>query len=114
MLRKDLLRVSRAGGGYRPQFTTREHRPLAAKVLGTFESHVGERRGDLDDALDALEARNPIDCVVSDYEMPGDQTGLEFPSRGVSRAQTTPVSRFVLFTGEKVARRSRARLSRPA
>ncbi|MFO8115651.1 MAG: DUF790 family protein [Halorubrum sp.] len=55
MLRKDLLRVSRAGGGYRPRFTTREHRPLAARVLGTFESHVGERRGDLDDALAALE-----------------------------------------------------------
>jgi len=56
VLRKDLLRVSRAGGGYRPQFATREHRPLAARVLGTFESHVGERRGDLDDALAALEA----------------------------------------------------------
>ncbi|WP_424015170.1 DUF790 family protein [Halorubrum xinjiangense] len=56
MLRKDLLRVSRAGGGYRPQFATREHRPLAARVLGTFESHVGERRGDLDDALADLEA----------------------------------------------------------
>ncbi|WP_256403587.1 DUF790 family protein [Halorubrum salinum] len=56
MLRKDLLRVSRAGGGYRPQFTTREHRPLAARVLGTFEAHVGERRGDLDDALADLEA----------------------------------------------------------
>ena len=56
MLRKDLLRVSRAGGGYRPQFASREHRPLAARVLGAFESHVGERRGDLDDALAALEA----------------------------------------------------------
>ncbi|MDZ5811658.1 DUF790 family protein [Halorubrum sp. AD140] len=56
MLRKDLLRVSRAGGGYRPLFATREHRPLAAKVLGAFEAHVGERRGDLDDALEALEA----------------------------------------------------------
>ena len=56
MLRKDLLRVSRAGGGYRPLFAGREHRPLAARVLGTFESHVGERRGDLDDALAALEA----------------------------------------------------------
>ena len=56
MLRKDLLRVSRAGGGYRPQFTGRDHRPLAARVLGTFESHVGERSGDLDDALADLEA----------------------------------------------------------
>ena len=58
MLRKDLLRVSRAGGGYRPRFATREHRPLAARVLGTFESHVGERRGDLDDALAALETES--------------------------------------------------------
>ena len=58
MLRKDLLRVSRAGGGYRPRFTTRQHRPLAARVLGAFESHVGERRGDLDDALAALETES--------------------------------------------------------
>jgi len=56
VLRKDLLRVSRAGGGYRPQFTTRDHRPLAATVLETVESHVGERRGDVDDALEALES----------------------------------------------------------
>jgi len=56
VLRKDLLRVSRTGGGYRPRFASREHRPLAARVLGTFESHVGERRGDLDDALATLEA----------------------------------------------------------
>ena len=55
MLRKDLLRVSRSGGGYRPRFISREHRPLAARVLGTFNSHVGERRRDLDDALEALE-----------------------------------------------------------
>jgi len=58
VLRKDLLRVSRAGGGYRPRFTTRQHRPLAARVLGAFESHVGERRGDLDDALAALETES--------------------------------------------------------
>ncbi len=56
MLRKDLLRVSRAGGGYRPRFTEREHRPLAARVLGTFADHVGETRGDLDAALETLEA----------------------------------------------------------
>ncbi|PSP78191.1 hypothetical protein BRC81_09155 [Halobacteriales archaeon QS_1_68_20] len=56
MLTKDLLRVSRRGGGYRPEFAGREHRPLAAKVLGTFQGHVGERRGRLDDALADLEA----------------------------------------------------------
>ena len=55
MLTKDLLRVSRAGGGYQPAFAGREHRPLAARVLGTYQGHVGEQRGDLDDALAALE-----------------------------------------------------------
>ncbi|WP_276300405.1 DUF790 family protein [Halorussus lipolyticus] len=56
MLTKDLLRVSRAGGGYHPQFAGREHRPLSARVLGTFQGHVGEPRSDLDSALKELEA----------------------------------------------------------
>jgi len=55
MLTKDLLRVSRAGGGYRPQFADRGHRPLAARVLGTFQGHVGEPRAALDAALKELE-----------------------------------------------------------
>ncbi|WP_265111791.1 DUF790 family protein [Halosolutus halophilus] len=55
MLTKDLLRVSRAGGGYRPQFASREHRPLAARVIGTYQGHVGEARGDLETALTDLE-----------------------------------------------------------
>ena len=55
MLTKDLLRVSRAGGGFHPQFVGREDRPLAARVLGVFQGHVGERRERLDDALDDLE-----------------------------------------------------------
>jgi len=55
MLRKDLLRVSRAGGGYHPQFGTRSHRPLAARVIGTYQGHVGHARGDLEDALADLE-----------------------------------------------------------
>ncbi|NGM69519.1 DUF790 family protein [Natronolimnobius sp. AArcel1] len=55
MLTKDLLRVSRAGGGYHPQFSDRAHRPLAAKVIGTFQGHVGESRGDLEEALTSLE-----------------------------------------------------------
>jgi hypothetical protein len=55
VLTKDLLRVSRAGGGYHPQFTDRSHRPLAARVLGTFESHVGRPRADLETALADLE-----------------------------------------------------------
>ncbi len=46
MLTKDLLRVSRAGG-VPPQFAKREHRPLAARVVGTYQGHAGETRGDL-------------------------------------------------------------------
>ncbi len=59
MLTKDLLRVSRAGGGYYPQFAGREHRPLAARVIGTYQGHVGESRADLEDALTALEHGTP-------------------------------------------------------
>ncbi|APW99173.1 hypothetical protein CHINAEXTREME_15965 [Halobiforma lacisalsi AJ5] len=55
MLRKEFLRVSRAGGGYHPQFAERSDRPLAARVIGTFQGHVGEPRGDLEDALTDLE-----------------------------------------------------------
>ncbi|WP_144902868.1 DUF790 family protein [Halobellus captivus] len=55
MLRKDHLRVSRAGGGYHPQFAGRSDRPLAARVIGVFQGHVGEQRHRLDDALDELE-----------------------------------------------------------
>nr|WP_254714842.1 DUF790 family protein [Natranaeroarchaeum aerophilus] len=52
---KDLLRVSRAGGGYHPQFAGREHRPLAAKAIGTYQGHVDHTAGDLEDALTDLE-----------------------------------------------------------
>ncbi|WP_114575408.1 DUF790 family protein [Saliphagus sp. LR7] len=55
MLRKEHLRVSRAGGGYHPQFAGREHRPLAARVIGTYQGHVGEPRERLDEALADLE-----------------------------------------------------------
>jgi predicted nuclease of restriction endonuclease-like RecB superfamily len=56
VLRKAHLRVSRAGGGYHPQFSERRHRPLAARVLGTFADGVGESRAALDDALEGLES----------------------------------------------------------
>jgi len=56
VLRKDHLRVSRAGGGYRPEFVGRAARPLAARLVGTYQGHVGERRGDLEAALEELEA----------------------------------------------------------
>ena len=59
MLTKDLLRVSRAGGGYHPQFAGREHRPLAARVIGTYQGHIGKPRAALEDALADLEADAP-------------------------------------------------------
>ncbi|WP_227376565.1 DUF790 family protein [Haladaptatus halobius] len=59
MLTKDLLRVSRAGGGYHPQFAGREHRPLVARVLGTYQGHVGEPRSRLRSSLADLETDAP-------------------------------------------------------
>ncbi|QLH84443.1 DUF790 family protein [Halosimplex pelagicum] len=55
MLTKDLLRVSRAGGGFHPQFVGDERRDLAARVLGVYQGHVDRTRADLDDALTDLE-----------------------------------------------------------
>jgi predicted nuclease of restriction endonuclease-like RecB superfamily len=55
VLTKDLLRVSRRGGDYRPQFVDREDRPLAARVLGVYQGHVGEPRAALEEALEGLE-----------------------------------------------------------
>ncbi len=55
MLRKDLLRVSRAGGGYQPQFADSGQRRLAARVLGTFQGHLGHPRHELEAALADLE-----------------------------------------------------------
>ncbi len=47
--------MSRAGGGYHPQFTDEGDRALAASLLGTFQGHVGERRATLREALDDAE-----------------------------------------------------------
>ena len=58
MLTKDLLRVSRAGGGYRPQFTDPGDEALAARVLGIYQGHVWKRRRELDAALADLEAES--------------------------------------------------------
>ncbi|MCU4719190.1 DUF790 family protein [Halapricum hydrolyticum] len=59
MLTKELLRVSRAGGGYHPQFVGEEHRDLAARVIGTYQGHVGEPREQLESALTDLERDAP-------------------------------------------------------
>lgn len=63
MLTKDLLRVSRAGGDYHLQFAGREHRPLAAKVLGAFLDNVGEPYESLDSALSELEGEYEFKLV---------------------------------------------------
>ncbi|MEF8851506.1 MAG: DUF790 family protein [Haloarculaceae archaeon] len=55
MLTKDLLRVSRAGGGYHPQFAGDDHRDVAARVLGVYQGHVDRSRAGLADALESLE-----------------------------------------------------------
>ncbi|QLD85213.1 DUF790 family protein [Natronomonas halophila] len=55
MLTKDLLRVSRAGGGYHPQFTGPDDEALAARVLGVYQGHVDKRREELEAALTDLE-----------------------------------------------------------
>lgn len=57
MLTKDLLRVSRRGGDYRPQFVDGHGSAadLPARVIGVYQGHVGHRRADLDEALTELE-----------------------------------------------------------
>jgi predicted nuclease of restriction endonuclease-like RecB superfamily len=55
MLTKDLLRVSRAGGSYHPQFVSDDQRSLAARVIGTYQGHVDEQRGTLEEALTSIE-----------------------------------------------------------
>ncbi len=55
MLTKALLRVSRAGGGYHPQFADEDDVALAARVLGCYQGHVGEQYGTLRAALRDLE-----------------------------------------------------------
>ncbi|WP_336326577.1 DUF790 family protein [Halovenus sp. HT40] len=58
MLRKDLLRVSRRGGGYHPEFVDEDREPLAGRVLGCYQGHVGEQRETLDAALEEIEAES--------------------------------------------------------
>ncbi len=47
--------MSRAGGGYHPQFADDSHERLAARVLGVYQGHVGESREALQRALTDLE-----------------------------------------------------------
>jgi hypothetical protein len=61
VLTKDLLRVSRAGGGYHPQFAREEPAAYetAARVVGVFQGHVGHAREELEAALADVETDAP-------------------------------------------------------
>ena len=54
VLTKDLLRVSRRGG-YSPEFVDESRESLAARVIGCYQGHVGESRGELRAALTDIE-----------------------------------------------------------
>jgi predicted nuclease of restriction endonuclease-like RecB superfamily len=58
VLTKDLLRVTRRGGSYRPLFVgdDEDARRLAARVTGVYQGHVGHTREELENALAALES----------------------------------------------------------
>ncbi len=55
MLRKDLLRVSRRGGGYQPEFVGPDQESLAARVIGCYQGHVDQPRHQLNDSLTDIE-----------------------------------------------------------
>ncbi len=55
MLTKDLLRVSRRGGGYQPRFVDHSDQSVAARVIGCYQGHTGKPRGELQDSLTAIE-----------------------------------------------------------
>ncbi|WIV66908.1 DUF790 family protein [Natrialbaceae archaeon AArc-T1-2] len=85
MLTKDLLRVSRAGGGFHPQFAGREHRPLAARVIGTFQGHVEKPRATLESALEDCERE------ADDYKLVrGFKSLLEREATFETRAAVAP------------------------
>ena len=85
MLTKDLLRVSRAGGGYRPRFTDSEDEALAARVLGVYQGHVGRSRSELEAALVDIERE------ADDFKLVrGFAKLLEREATFEIRAPTTP------------------------
>jgi len=55
VLTKDLLRVTRRGGSYRPQFVGEETESLAARLIGVYQGHADKSRGQLDEAVESIE-----------------------------------------------------------
>ncbi len=69
---------------------------LTATYLARFEDRIAvETAADVDEGLDAL-ASGEVDCVVSDYDMPG-RTGIEFLEAVRADRPNLP---FILFTGK--------------
>ncbi|MFB6303620.1 MAG: DUF790 family protein [Haloferacaceae archaeon] len=99
MLTKDLLRVSRAGGGYHPRFVDEGDRPLAERVLDVYRDHVGAERRDLDDALEAVERESDDHKLVR-----GFAKLLEREATFETRAPVPPVRvrRTVFAAAERV------------
>jgi hypothetical protein len=88
VLTKDLLRVTRRGGGYRPLFVDDDEdaRRLAARVVGVYQGHVGHTRAELEDALTALERD------ASDFKLVrGFASLLERDATFETRAAVDPV-----------------------
>ena len=69
---------------------------LTATYLARFEDRIAvETAADVDEGLDAL-ASSEVDCVVSDYDMPG-RNGIEFLEAVRADRPNLP---FILFTGK--------------
>ena len=90
--------MSRAGGGYRPKFVGSDPaaRRVAARVIGTYQGHVGEPRRALTDALDALERSvGPTDAVGTSGADGTGETGDADGAGGASGADGTSAASVV-------------------
>jgi len=114
VLTKDLLRVSRAGGGYHPQFADGSHEPLAARVLGVYQGHVGESRAALQAALTDIEgAADDFKLVRGFAKLVGREATFEThapvpPERARKRAFETAEAVGVVTEAERSKALSRA------
>jgi len=98
VLTKDLLRVSRRGGGYQPQFADASHEALAASVIGCYQGHVDEPRDRLQDALTAIERESDDFKLVRGFSKLLDRDAT--PLSDVRPALNTVVTRGLGLTGE--------------
>jgi predicted nuclease of restriction endonuclease-like RecB superfamily len=101
VLTKELLRVSRRGGGYQPLFvgSDEEARRLAARVIGVYQGHIGHTQEELEAALSDLESE------ASDFKLVrGFSALLDRDATFTMQAEVDPVqAREAAFTaGETV------------